>query len=441
MSKSDRLLEQMRANAARGTFYRADAELSCAPDDPKVRLIAYYLPQFHPIPENDHWWGKGFTEWTNVTKALPQFVGHYQPHLPGELGFYDLRVPDILRRQTELARKYGIHGFCFHYYWFGGKTLLDAPVKLLLEHTEIDISFCICWANENWTRRWDGDEHDVLLGQAHSPEDDLAFVRALEPILRDPRYIRIDGRPLLVVYRPGLFPDALATARRWRHYLAGAGFGNPYLVMAQSFGDEDPRPYGFDAAVEFPPHKLGADAQPVNASVEIFDTAYNGTVYAYEHLMKRAAAALPTPYELFPCVCPGWDNEARKPGKGSTFAFSTPLKYGAWLEQACRLAASKPNPSERLVFINAWNEWAEGAHLEPDRHFGYAYLHETARALQSLDLPQRHAVDRTRLVIVVHDAHRYGAQMLALHLVEVFVQQFGLQVHVLLPPSRPNNAA
>jgi glycosyltransferase involved in cell wall biosynthesis len=437
VSEPNRLLEQIQANTAPGAFYRNDDQAVCTPVDSKVRLIAYYLPQFHPIPENDLWWGKGFTEWTNVTKAVPRFFGHYQPRLPGELGFYDLRSPDIFRRQTSLAKKYGIYGFCLHYYWFGGRTLLETPLNLLLENKDIDFKFCLCWANENWTRRWDGQEHEILIAQSHSPNDDIMFARSLERMFRDPRYIRINGRPLLVVYHAGLLPDPLATARRWRHHFASAGLGNPYLVMAQTWGNEDPRVFGFDAAVEFPPHKVAVNAPRVNAGVEMLDPDYQGNVNEYDYLVKRATTGAPTKYKLFPCVCPSWDNEARRPGKGSVFAFSTPAKYGDWLTHACRRAMSELKPEEQFVFINAWNEWAEGAYLEPDRHFGFAYLNETAGVLSRLEAPRPLAEGDLRLVVVVHDAQFNGAQMLALRLVELFVTQFGAPVWVLLGAGGP----
>ena len=251
------LITQLQKNTSKGPDYESDPDQASTVEKALVRLIAYYLPQFHPIPENDEWWGKGFTEWTNVTKSMPRFSGHYQPHLPGALGFYDLRHPETLRSQARLAQKYGLAGFCFHHYWFDGKTLLQTPLQNLLNNKDIDIGFCVNWANESWTRTWDGNEKEVLMSQKHSKEDDLAFAESLKPLFSDERYIRIDNRPLIMIYRPNLFPDITETINRWRDYFTRSGFSNPYIVMPQAFGDNDPRQYGFDAAVGFPPHNGG----------------------------------------------------------------------------------------------------------------------------------------------------------------------------------------
>ncbi len=375
------LYEPMQeASSAHPLHFRPPDQEVLPRGDCAVDLIAFYLPQFHPIPENDAWWGKGFTEWTNVSKAQPQFVGHYQPRFPGELGYYDLRVPAILRRQVELARQYGIQGFCFHYYWFGGRQLLELPLNMFLADGGLDFPFCICWANENWTRRWDGLEQDVLIGQQHSSQDDLAFIEALIPMFRDSRYIRIGGKPLLIVYRPALLPDARATSQRWREACRRAGIGEIYLTMAQCFNDNDPHIHGFDAAVEFPPHHVAVGEhaiKPYDQPLSKINPNFQGAVFNYAALLDRQRRAIWPSYALFKTVFPSWDNEARKKGTGHVFHCSTPDLYRTWLSDCCRSALDHPVEGKSIVFVNAWNEWAEGAYLEPDRRYGYAYLAAT----------------------------------------------------------------
>lgn len=400
-----------------------EARLS-AKVDAAVTLVAFYLPQFHPIPENDAWWGRGFTEWANVSRALPQFEGHYQPHLPGELGFYDLRLPDVQARQVELAKGYGVGAFCFYFYWFGGKTLLEAPVEQYLAHSEFDLPFCLCWANENWSRRWDGLDAEILIGQDHSPDDDLAFIAHIAKYLRDPRYLRIDGRPVLLLYRPSLLPDAMATAMRWRQWAREAGLGELYLVYPQSFETADPGVYGFDAATEFPPNLSGAPV--VTDSVTLLNPDFSGIAYDWSALVERSEQYAAPDYKLFRGVCPSWDNEARRTGRGAAFVNSNPADYERWLRNAVDDTCARfERRDERLVFVNAWNEWAEGAHLEPDRRYGYAWLEATRRALTSRPAAQR------KIVIVTHDAHPHGAQYLALHMAEEFVASLKFEVAVV----------
>lgn len=347
----------------------------------ETKLLAFYLPQFHPIPENDEWWGKGFTEWSNVAKAIPQFVGHYQPRLPGELGFYDLRTPGVLSAQAKLARSYGVSGFCFHYYWFAGKRLLERPLDALLADRSIDVDFCICWANENWTRRWDGNDDEVLISQSHSLDDHARVFDDIARYLQDERYVRINGKPLILIYRPDLISDVVTMAEIWRERAAHCGLAGLMLAGTTAFRFNDPTAIGFDALVEFPPH--GIQTVRIDAKLSWLNSHHAGATYDYSALVRevvrQSAAAGAGKFPIFPGVMPGWDNEARRPGNGVIFHWAEPEAYGRWLSAAIARAERTLPSGARLVFINAWNEWAEGAYLEPDRARGRAYLEETAR--------------------------------------------------------------
>ncbi|GLQ49278.1 glycoside hydrolase family 99-like domain-containing protein [Dyella flava] len=348
------------------------------PEPLPATLVAFYLPQFHPIPENDAWWGEGFTEWQNVTRALPQFEGHAQPRLPGALGFYDLRIADVMRRQMQLAREYGIAAFCTYFYWFGGKTLLEGPLLQWLNDASLDLPLCLCWANENWSRRWDGRADQILIGQQHSASDDLAFIAHVSRYLSDPRYLRVDGKPLLLVYRPGLLPEAQSTAERWRKWCREHGIGEIYLAYVQSFDRVDPRDIGFDGAVSFPPNNI--TLAPITDRQQLLNPDFHGDIYDWRELVSKVSTQADPTYTLFPCVNPGWDNEPRRSGAGRVFAHASPRGYRDWLQQAIH-TAQRRKPSSPLVFVNAWNEWAEGAVLEPDSRLGFAWLQATRNAL------------------------------------------------------------
>ncbi len=352
--------------------------------NPSVKLIAFYLPQFHQIPENDAFWGEGFTDWANVQAAKPQFAGHYQPRVPGELGYYSLAGPKVQRRQVELAKLYGVGAFCFYFYWFNGRRPLEKPVENYLGDTELDLPFCLCWANENWTRRWDGREWEVLLTQHHSAEDDLTFIAHISKYLRDPRYIRIAGKPLLIVYRPGLLPSAKETARRWREWCQNNGIGDLYLAYTQSFEQIDPGVYDFDAAIEFP---TGVEPENfalprVNRGIKLLHRGFAGHILDWSDYVRRSRNYTNPSYKLFRGICPSWDNTPRRKDTARILVNSSPAGCHEWLLNAIADTCLRfPNYDERLVFVNAWNEWAEGAYLEPDAKNGYAYLEATRLAL------------------------------------------------------------
>lgn len=408
-----------------------------------LKFIAFYLPQFHEIKENNEWWGEGFTEWTNVTRGLPRFKGHFQPKLPRDLGFYDLSGVQTLNRQIEIAKQYGIFGFCFHYYWFSGKRLLDKPLDLFLEHKEIDFPFCICWANENWTKRWDGLDQEILIKQDFIEEDLSTFIPDLQKYLEDSRYIKIDGRPLIIIYRPTLIPKIKKVLESWKAQAKELGFGEPIWAAVQAFGLDNPTKLGFDLALEFPPHKVSQNLAPVNKRYELLDPNFNGLIIDTIDVIKKSEYfSAVTDFPLIKGVFPSWDNEARKKGSGITFVNSSPPVFKKWLRSCSQYATEKPVFGESIVFINAWNEWAEGAYLEPDQYNGYAYLDVVKNVAKKYNVSSSkfgEITEETKLgkanmkfLIVSHDAHRHGAQFIILEIAKTLHQQFGFEIATLL---------
>jgi hypothetical protein len=348
----------------------------------RVRVLAFHLPQFHPTPENDLWWGKGFTEWTNVAKAQPSYDGHYQPHLPADLGFYDLRSPEALRAQAELARRYGIEGFCVYYYNFGERRVLSRPLDVVRANPGIPFHWCLCWANENWTRHWDGGEKSILLEQSYDEATLASIVADAVAQAADDRYIRVDGKPLFLVYRPLLLPDAKGFAAMARAAFEAAGFPGLHLAYVESMEAVNaqlrPAGIGFDAAVEFPPHGL---AVPAADTRHIVKDGWAGYRYDYPETVAAFVTRPGVPYPRYPAVFPSWDNTPRQPLRGTSFDGASPEAFGAYVEEKIEEVRQFHMGEERLLFVNAWNEWAEGTHLEPDAAFGHRWLEALRDAL------------------------------------------------------------
>lgn len=353
-----------------------------------LRPIAFVLPQFHPIPENDAWWGKGFTEWTNVTKAKPLFKGHYQPHLPTDLGFYDLRLPEARKAQADLATAYGIHGFCYYHYWFNGKRLLNQPLDGMLKQQDLEMPFMYCWANENWTRRWDGLDNEILIKQEYSLEDDKNHMRWLcQDVFSDKRYITVNGKPVFMVYRADLFPDVIETVKIWREIaIKEFGFKDLYLVSTESFGNQmDPNLIGFDAMMEFSPHnvirnKIKNEKKSFIDSIFKKDTDSTDLRDFKLGVTQSLNRKIPD-FKFYRSATPAWDNTPRKGKKGIVAIGSSPEVFYEWLRHLVK--NFKPySEEENLIFINALNEWAEGNHLEPCIKYGLKYLEATHKALK-----------------------------------------------------------
>ncbi len=346
-----------------------------------MEVLALYLPQFHPIPENDRWWGKGFTEWTNVSRARPLYRGHLQPRLPADLGFYDLRVPEVREAQAELARRHGVTGFCYWHYWFAGKQLLQRPFDEVVGSGSPDFPFCVSWANQSWSGVWHGAPDRVLVEQTYpGPEDDLAHFDSLRAAFEDPRYVSVGGRPLFFVYQPGSLPDPARFVEQWQKMAHDAGLGGLYLVA--SLGESSYRNHerdGFDAAV----HYRFPFERTVEARVREHLLASHLSRGPRRYPYPAAAAVDPPPGlggRIFPSVYPNWDNTPRLGRRGMVATGATPERFGVQVARAVELAAALP-PDQQVIVIKSWNEWAEGNYLEPDHEYGTGRLEALSRAL------------------------------------------------------------
>lgn len=364
-----------------------------------ARAIAYYLPQFHPIPENDEWWGKGFTEWTNVTKAKPLFKGHVQPHLPADLGFYDLRVPEARVAQAELAQKYGIEGFSYWHYWFGnGRRVLERPFNEVLKSGEPNFPFCLGWANETWTGVWHGNPRTILMEQIYPGKEDYAahFYTVL-PAFQDQRYIKIKGKPVFLVYRPENLPSAIEFTDYWQELAQKEGLPGIYFV---GFAENELWNYKQDGFEAFTLHTLGDILRRIPNSIIdnilIKLTTKNSKeflryflsiprTYSYRQIVQYAFPKVSPDKKFFPSVIPNWDNTPRSGLKGIVFQGSTPELFRTKLTNALALVANN-EPEEKIIFLKSWNEWAEGNYLEPDREFGHAYLEAVSEILSNSNL-------------------------------------------------------
>ena len=365
---------------------------------PAARVIAFYLPQFHPIPENDKWWGAGFTEWTNVAKAKPMFPGHRQPRLPADLGFYDLRVPETREKQADLARSNGVEGFCYWHYWWGhGKRIIERPFEEVRDSGKPDFPFCLAWANQSWTGIWHGNPGSVLMEQEYPGRADheLHFTWARKAF-EDPRYIKVDGKPMFVIFAPHDMPSTVEFAEIWRELAAKAGYPGIYLVaISNLYAPGVDRYHGkilepFDAVTLLSPQDYLETVAKATKRSDLrrrwkernFGRLLNAykpagwkrpTRLQYKDVVAHALDDFPTGDRFLPCVLPGWDNTPRSSHRGVVYEGETPELFREYLQKAVNRVADH-STSQRIVFLKAWNEWAEGNYVEPDSVNGHAYL-------------------------------------------------------------------
>lgn len=373
-------------NMGKDDFFYEETQIDFSNDEKtykNVKVLAYYLPQFHPTPENDKWHGKGFTEWTSVRSAFPLFFGHNQQRIPhDDIGYYLLDSPAILKKQADMMKKSGVDGLIFYHYWFTGKLILERPAQLLLENSDIDMPFCFCWANENWTKRWDGNTKETLLEQKYSVSDAKDFIHYLIPFFRDPRYIRIHNRPVLFIYLLCDFPDFPAYREVWREECNKADLPAPYLVATLIRGTTSPISYGMDAGLSRAIYHWMGGHVPDEKNNLFRYADMSGAVYDYwktaSYYMKEPATS---EFPLFKDIIPQWDNTARYKERAILVHRSTPDKFAYWFRNLMEYSEKNLKEGEALAVINAWNEWAEGAYLEPDKKFGYAFLNTIGRVL------------------------------------------------------------
>ena len=356
-----------------------------------VKALAFYLPQFHEFKENNEWWGKGFTEWVNTEKAEPRFKGHYQPRRPHkDIGFYDLSSIETMKKQVELAKMHGLYGFCFYYYWFSGKRLMEKPVDLLLEHPEIDMPFCLCWANENWTRTWSGNQKDVLIAQEYSDDDREKFIDDLKKYIDDKRYIRINGKPVIVVYNAGELPNKKETFNAWRKRAVDIGIGEILIWVCRTCNHDAKEMQiedYIDAEVEFPPHNFWGFKETWIRNLDLSGKSAN--IYNYQKLVdiiQNSLFASKDKLPVYRTAFMGWDNACRRANNWTTFYAYSLKSFYKWVSLLVTDARLKfKKEEERFIFVNAWNEWAEGTYLEPDEKYGYANINTFSKAV--FDIP------------------------------------------------------
>lgn len=368
------------------SHYEDNIDFSKLKQKPEVKALAFYLPQFHTFPENDRWWGKGFTEWTNTKKAKPRFGGEYQPREPhDDIGYYVLDNTTTIKKQVELAKQHGIYGFCFYYYWFSGKRLMEKPVDLFLDDKSIDFPFCLCWANGNFTKAWDGLNKDVLMRQEYKKNDPKKFVADIKKYLMDDRYIRIDGKPLILVYDPVPITGFEDVVNEWRKTARELGIGEILIWSKNILIDHDYKNADFvDGEFDFAPTGDG-DILRNSAAIEMNEKHLLFDYSKYVDALINTVYHEHTPVKPFYYSCTtGWDNSPRR--KNAFFAFSnySPEKFYDWIRALINEAERRLPEDRRFILINAWNEWAEGTYLEPDKKYGYTNINAVAKALYGL---------------------------------------------------------